>query len=162
MEKRPKRRKSKDNPYVLSYNQDKNVYMVSFQDNKKNNHTVEISKCIYDEFNKFELQDLSYLNEYDNHIEHSEIYEENLNRRARNKQKSIVEIIEQVLLKEQLKNAIEQLPDIQKRRLIKYYFEGKTYEEIAREEKCTKRAVKFSVDIAIEKIRKIFKIDYTN
>ena len=35
--------------------------------------------------------------------------------------------------------------------------QNKTFEEIAKEEKCTKRAVKFSVDIAIEKISKKFK-----
>ena len=34
---------------------------------------------------------------------------------------------------------------------------NKTFEEIAEEENCTKRAVKFSVDIAIEKISKKFK-----
>ncbi len=162
MEKRPKRRKCKDNPYTLSFNQIKNTYMVSFKDDRKNNYEVEISNAIYEEFDKFELQDLSYLNEYDNHIEHSKIYEESLNRRAKNKQKSIEEIVEQILLTEQLKNAISQLPNIQKRRLVKYYFLGKTYEAIAKEEKCTKRAVKFSVDIAIKKIQKILKIDYTN
>ena len=32
-----------------------------------------------------------------------------------------------------------------------------TFEEIAEEENCTKMAVKFSVDIAIEKISKKFK-----
>ena len=44
-----------------------------------------------------------------------------------------------------------------KRRLIKYYFYDKTYEEIANEEKCSKRAVKFSIDIALGKISKKFQ-----
>ena len=46
---------------------------------------------------------------------------------------------------------------IQKRRLILYYFQGLTYEQIAEMESCTKRAVKFSVDIAVEKLKKFFK-----
>ena len=33
-----------------------------------------------------------------------------------------------------------------------------TYEQIAKLESCTKRAVKFSVDIAVEKLKKNFKI----
>ena len=52
---------------------------------------------------------------------------------------------------------IKELPKTQRERLKKYYFENKTFEEIAEEENCTKRAVKFSVDIAIEKISKKFK-----
>lgn len=57
----------------------------------------------------------------------------------------------------QLHRAISELPEIQKRRLILYYFQGLTYEQIAEMEGCTKRAVKFSVDIAVEKLKKFFK-----
>ena len=57
----------------------------------------------------------------------------------------------------QLHRAISELPEIQKRRLILYYFQGLTYEQIAGMEGCTKRAVKFSVDIAVEKLKKFFK-----
>ena len=42
--------------------------------------------------------------------------------------------------------------------MILYYFQGMTYEQIAEMEGCTKRAVKFSVDIAVEKLKKFFKI----
>lgn len=34
----PKRRKSKDNPYVLNYNEKEQSYIVSFKDNKNNIH----------------------------------------------------------------------------------------------------------------------------
>ena len=49
------------------------------------------------------------------------------------------------------------LPEIQKRRIIKYFFMDKTYEQIASEEKCTKIAVKYSIDRALEKIAQNFK-----
>ena len=39
-----------------------------------------------------------------------------------------------------------------------YFFGEMTYEQIAALEGCTKRAVKFSVDIAIEKLKKDFGI----
>ena len=58
---------------------------------------------------------------------------------------------------EELKDIINSLPEIQKRRLKKYYFEDMTLEQIAKEENCTKRAVKFTIDIAIEKISKKIK-----
>lgn len=67
------------------------------------------------------------------------------------------EIVENKINNEKLRDAIQELPKIQRERLKKYYFENKTFEEIAEEENCTKRAVKFSVDIAIEKISKKFK-----
>ena len=57
----------------------------------------------------------------------------------------------------ELKKVISELPDKQKRRLIKYYFEDKTLEEISKEEHCTKMAVKFSIDIALKNISKKFK-----
>ena len=34
MANRPKRRKSKDNPYTLNYCEERNVYTVSFKDGK--------------------------------------------------------------------------------------------------------------------------------
>lgn len=43
---------------------------------------VLISKKIFDSFNKFELEDISWMNEYDRHYEHSEIYESTLHERG--------------------------------------------------------------------------------
>lgn len=157
MEKRPKRRKSKDNPYTIGFDKDKLVYIVSFKDNKNILNVIEISKQVYQEFDKFELEDLSILNEYDNHIEHSEMYESTLNKRSINKAISLEEMVERKLVLNELQKNLSELPDIQQRRIKKYYFENKTFQEIAKEENCTKRAVKFSVDIAVEKMRKNLK-----
>ena len=49
--------------------------------------------------------------------------------------------------------AISSLPEIQRRRLWLHFFEEFTYEEIAVMEGCTKRAVKFSVDLALQKLK---------
>lgn len=157
MKKRPKRRKSKDNPYTLGFDNNRKVYIVSFKDCQNILHVIEIGKPIYQEFDKFELEDLSILNEYDNHIEHSEIYESTLNKRSIHKDKSVEKMVETKLMLEELKKNISELPNIQQRRIKKYYFQNKTFDEIAREENCTKRAIKFSVDIAIAKIRKSLK-----
>lgn len=157
MAESPKRRKYKDNPYTLNYIEEKNIYTITFKDVKGHLNKVEVSEEVYRVFDKFELQDIKELNEYDRHIEHSEIFENNLESRALNKQIPTDEIVENKINNEKLREAIQELPKVQRERLKKYYFENKTFEEIAKEEKCTKRAVKFSVDIAIEKISKKFK-----
>ena len=52
-------------------------------------------------------------------------------------------------------NAIEQLSEVQKRRIKIYIFEGMIYEEIAEREKCKHPAVLKSVKVALEKLRTI-------
>ena len=59
------------------------------------------------------------------------------------------------LEEERLHNAIQKLSEIQRRRLIKYYFEEMTYEQIAQEEGCSFRRVAKSVKAAIENLKKI-------
>ena len=157
MEKHSKRNKSKDNPYTLSYNETTRSYVVEFKDNKNNIHRVEISDEVYEAFDKFELEDISQIHKYRKHIEHNEVYEETLYHRAINDSVSIEEEIEEKIMVEELKDIINSLPEIQKKRLKKYYFEDMTLEQIAKEENCTKRAVKFTIDIAIEKISKKIK-----
>lgn len=158
MAERPKRRKHKDNPYTLEICEERNNYKVYFKDGKGVNQCVEISEDVFKALDRFELDDLSELNEYDNHIEHSEVYEHTLNKRAVNKQRAVDDEVEMNVLTELMKDAIDELPDVQKRRLKMYYFDNMSFEQIARVEKCTKRAVKFSVDIAIEKISKKLKV----
>lgn len=157
MAKMPIRNKSKDNPYTLGFDEINKTYIVEFVDNKKVIHKVEISEQVYKAFDKFELEDVSQIHKYTRHIEHSELYEETLEKRMIEKPISIEQSVEDKLLMDKLKIAINMLPDIQKRRIKKYYFENKTLEKIANEENCTKRAVKFSIDTAIQKISKNFK-----
>ncbi len=155
----PKRRKSKDNPYTLIYDSANNTYAISFMDSKKRLICIKINYDLYKTFNDFELDDISQLNKYDRHIEHLNIMEsdELLYKRMLYQSKTTDEIVENKIRNNNLKQAIKSLPEIQRRRLKKYYFEDKTLDEIAKEEGCTKSAVKFSIDIAIEKISKKFK-----
>lgn len=94
MDERPKRRKHRDNPYVLLKVNEKGLYKVSFKDGIGATRVVEVTKEVYEAFDEFELQDIKELNEYDRHIEHSEIFENNLEARALNKQIPTDEIVE--------------------------------------------------------------------
>ena len=157
MVNRPKRRKSKDNPYTLIYNEIKNTYSVMFKDGENNTHLVEIKKEIFDAMDWFELDDLSEMNEYDNHIEHSEVKEITLNKRMLYKQNEIDDIIQAKFESRELKRAISCLSDVQKRRIKLYYFEDKTLEEIAKIENTSHQAISKSLQNSIKKLKNLLK-----
>ena len=102
------------------------------------------------------MHKLSLIHILSRHIEHSELTEASLNERAFCKPESIEEEVSRNMEYELLHRVIEKLPEVQRRRLLLYFFGEMTYEQIAAIEGCTKRAVKFSVDIAIEKLKKDF------
>lgn len=157
MKERPKRRRKKDNPYVLNYNDNSKIYTVSFKDVKGNIQIVEINKEVYNCLNKFELNDLSEMNEYDRHIEHSYIYENKINEKAFIKEEKIEDIVENSIINERLKIAISKLSLTQKRRIEMYYFEGLSQREIAEKEGISLRAVQYTLNKAISELKKILK-----
>ena len=157
MEKHSKRNKSKDNPYTLSYNQTTSSYVVEFKDNKNIIHKVEISDEVYEAFDKFELEDISQIHKYRKHIEHNEVYEETLYHRSINDSVSVEDEIEEKIMYEELKQIINKLSDIQKRRIKMYYFEDMKVEEIAILENTTHQAVSKSIRKGIEEIKKNIK-----
>ena len=157
MAERPKRRRYKDNPYTLKYVEEKNIYIVSFKDVKGHLQEVEVSKEIYKVFDLFELQDIRELNEYDRNIEHSEIYENNLEVRAKDKPLSLEDEVIRKSTLDELKKAIELLPTVQKNRIKKYYFDDKSEVDIAKEEKVSQKNVSKSLSVAIKNLKEILK-----
>ena len=152
-----KRRKHKDNPYTINYIESKNVYVVSFKDVKGKLNKIEVSEEVYRVFDKFELQDIKELNEYDRHIEHSEIFENNLETRVKDKPLSLEDEIIKNSTFDELKKAIELLPEVQKRRIKKYYFDDKAQQQIANEEGVDIRAIQYTLNIALKKLKEILK-----
>ena len=67
------------------------------------------------------------------------------------------EIIKKSIFDE-LKKAIELLPEVQKRRIKKYYFEDKTEQQIAEEENATQQSVHIILERALENLKKYLKI----
>lgn len=94
------------------------------------------------------------LNEWDRHYEHSELTEISLYNRAVSPPESVEEAVFRNLRYETLHRAIKQLPEVQRRRLILYYFMGLTYAQIAEKEGCTFQAVGKSISAAEKKIEK--------
>jgi RNA polymerase sigma-70 factor (ECF subfamily) len=154
---RSKRRKSKDNPYTLLNIDEKGIYKVAFKDGVGKFRIVEITREVYEAFDRFELEDKSQMNKYERHIEHSEIFENSIYERVMDKPISLEDEIIRKSTFEDLKNAIEQLPEIQKRRIKKYYFEDKNEYQIADEENTTQQAVNKTLSIARENLKELLK-----
>jgi len=153
---RPKRRKDKDNPYeiiTVGINTANPHYYLSFMDGGRVKRCVEIDKALFDAFDRFELDDISFMHKAEKHYEKSEQTEASLNRRAMWPQPSVEETVSQQMEAEALHRAIAQLPEKQRRRLVLYYFGEFTYQQIAEMEGCSHQAISKSV-AAAEKILK--------
>ncbi|MCI8710053.1 MAG: sigma-70 family RNA polymerase sigma factor [Dorea sp.] len=118
----------------------------------------EIDEPLYKVFDKFELEDLSYMHEWERHLEQSELYESTLNKRAFYQLEDLEETVLKKIRNEQLHKAVNELPEPYKRRVLLYYFFDMTLEQIAQNEKRSKAAIKYSIDKALEYLKKIEKI----
>ena len=157
---RPIRRKDKYNPYEIfsiGIETDNPHFYVKFTDVHGVLICQEINKDLFLLLNKFELEDLSFLNEVDNHYDNrdlnDEVIAEHLFIKPETEESRIYKSIEHKLLYE----AILTLPTIQRRRLTLYYFSGLTYEEIANVEGCTHPAIIKSITKGIKKIKNYFR-----
>ena len=154
-EKRPKRRKDKYNPYTLTKIKDKHI--LSFRDGQGVLQEITIDRELFELLDRFELDDLSYLNEVDRHYEHSELTEISLYNRATALPESVEDAVLRNLQYEALYNAIWKLPEAQRRRLIFYYFGGLTYAQIADMEGCKYQAVQESIYAALKNLKSFLK-----
>ena len=156
MNKHETRNKDKYNPYTLEVKEN-NSYILKFKDSRNVLQEISITKEVYDAFDSFELEDISQIHKIRKYIEYNEVYVESLYHRCVAETISVEDEVESKLLSEDLKNAIKLLNDIQKRRLIKYYFEDKSLKEIALEEGTSHQAISKSILKAIEEIQKNLK-----
>ena len=154
---KPRKRKIKENPYTLGIDEINNSHTITFKDNKNIIHKITVSYEVFKVFDEFELKDISQMHEYERHIEHLELGNEKLNNKMIYKPISIEEQVEKKIVYEELRKAINQLSDVQKRRIKMYYFENMNVEEIALIENTTHQAVSKSIRKGIEEIKKIIK-----
>ncbi len=154
MKKTPKRRKSCDNPYTIEFSEEKNIYTITFKDAMGTVHCVEVKEDIFNFFNKNELEDISQMHKFERHIEHSELTENSINKRAFNRETNIDEYLISKLEIENLRTAINKLPEIQRKRIKLYFFENMNIDKIAEIEKCTHQAISCSLKIALKNLKK--------
>lgn len=157
MNKRPRRRKYKDNPYILELDDSLGVYTVSFKDGLGKLRKVEVTEDVFNLLDRFELEDLSEMNEFDNHIEHSELTEITLHNRLKNKPFLLEDEILNKLYCEEVFSLLNELPESQRKRIKMYYFSNMTLDEIAKIEGTTHQAISKSINNGIRKLQKLVK-----
>ena len=59
MDKNPKRRKYRENPYKLSKDESKNLYIVTFRDTSGIIQEIEVTKEVWEVFDEYEKIDIS-------------------------------------------------------------------------------------------------------
>ncbi len=142
--------------YIV-YTNNENKHIAVFKDYENNIQEVEISSLIKEALISEKRKEKRQRNEFDRHIEHSEIYENKLPSRVMDKPISLEDEFANKQLNKALKNAINSLSELQKRRIQLYYFENKTLREIAEIEGCAIMSVKDSLDLAINNLEKKLK-----
>ncbi len=156
-DRQPKRRKAKDNPYTIfttGIGTEDTHYFVRFKDVHNQTVTEEITREQYEVFDESELAELSELHKYDNHIEHRNLSEAEIEQRLMIRQTSAEDIVIEQLENTDLQMLLLQLTPTQRRRLLLHYSVGLTYREIAEIEGCHIQAVKLSIKQSKDKIMK--------
>ena len=164
LDPRPKRRRDEENPYEIytaGINTAHPRFYLFFKDSGGVKRWMEIDRTLFDAFNEFELDDLSFFNEVDRHYEQSDVTEATLNKRAAKPQESVEETISQRIEVDKLHQAIARLPEKQRRRLVLYYFGELTYEQIADMEGCSHPAVIKSISSALKKLKNFLSGEVT-
>jgi RNA polymerase sigma factor (sigma-70 family) len=129
-------------------------YFVCFKDGRGVFHETEVSLLVYSAFCHFVKTERNLRRSDERHIEQSDLSDEQLSKRAIQPQKSIEDIIADAELAAALQAAIAQLPEIQHRRFILYYYSELTYKQIAEMEGCSHVAVIHSLEKAKAAIEK--------
>jgi len=147
------------NPYTLRTEIAEGImhYYVSFTDGQAIPRETEVSRPVYLEFLRFVKQERNLRRWDERHEEQSELSDETLYNRALHPPKSVEEAVFDSQRDEHLRQAIAELPEIQRRRFILYHEFGLTYEQIAAMEGCHRMSVCNSVLLAEKKIREVIK-----
>lgn len=142
--------------YIV-YTNENNKHIAIFRDGENKIQEIEISSIIKDALINEKRKEKRQKNEFDRHIEHSIVYENKLNSRVMDKPINLEdEVIKKTLIKE-IKSELNKLPEVQKERIKKYFFENKTYDEIAKDEGVNKTSVMRAINNGLEKILKKIK-----
>ena len=127
---------------------------MTFKDTANVQHEIEVSGEVFEEFRRFTRIERNLRRSDERHEEYLELSESELYRRAVVCPESLDEAIAKNEMRGSIHAALQYLTKIQCCRFILRYEHDLTYEQIAEIEGCTKRAVKFTIDSAVETIKK--------
>ena len=169
MDEKPKRNRDKYNPYYLSSDRKNNVYIVTISsEDIPEDIEVDITREVFELMDDLEKNEARLIQQDKRHLKRS-LYvvgndEDNLTqeekmevlfyRKATNKPKSLEDKVIEKLENAELNNALNSLSDMHRRRILLYFKHNLSLSQIAEIEGCSKTAVKYSIDKALEELRK--------
>ncbi len=133
-------------------------YFVSFMDVQNIHHKIEVSHLVFLEFQRFIKTERNLRRWDERHIEQSDLTDEELYNRALYKPINFEEELLDSMRNKKLWLSIQNLSEIQRRRLIMHHEFGLTYEQIAKMENCSSISIFHSVKRAEGKIKSVMKL----
>ena len=171
MDENPKRNRDKYNPYYLSSDRKNNIYIVTISsDDTAEDIKVKITKEVFDLMDELErdeariiqqdkrhlMQNMYVLGDDEDNYSKEEIMELLFYKKAKNKPKSLEDKFMEKIENEKLYKALNSLSDMHRRRILLHFKHNLSFSQIGEIEGCSKIAVKYSIDKALEKLRKNF------
>jgi len=140
-----------NNPYTLRTEETEETtrYFASFDDGQGVLHEIEVSYAVYFELAHGFVRTERNLRRWDErYMEQSALTDKTLQKRAMRLSDNVEDTAFQNIHHALLWEAVGELPELQRRRFILYFIDGLTFEQIAERDRCTKMAVKYTVDKA--------------
>lgn len=146
--------------YIVFSNSDDSKNVIVFKDGNGNSKIIKANETLRNEYKRRKSEENSQNIKFSRYIEHSELTENSLNKRATNKEISLEEQVISNLESERIIKEIWKLPTPQNRRVYMYIVDEFSYTKIAKIENRSIPTVKESIDRGLENLRKKLKKFY--
>ena len=146
--------------YIVFSNSDDSKNVIVFKDGNGKSRIIRANETLRNEYERRKSEENSQNIKFSRYIEHSELTENSLNKRATNKEISLEEQVISNLESERIIKEIWKLPTPQNRRVYMYIVDEFSYTKIAKIENCSIPTVKENIDRGLENLRKKLKKFY--
>lgn len=160
MKKHSKVKRELIDTYIVISNNDESKNIIAFKDANGRARIIRANKLLKDEYKRRKSEENSQNIKFSRYIEHSELTDISLNKRATNKELSLEEQVISNLESERIIKEIWKLPTPQNRRVYMYIVDEFSYTKIAKIENRSIPTVKESIDRGLENLRKKLKKFY--
>ena len=160
MKKHSKIKREIIDTYIVFSNSDNSKNIIVFKDGDGKARVIRANETLRNEYKRRKSEENSQTIKFSRYIEHSELTEISLNKRAINKEISLEEQVISNLESERIIKEIWKLPTPQNRRVYMYIVDEFSYTKIAKIENRSIPTVKESIDRGLENLRKKLKKFY--
>ena len=155
-------KKEKIGEYVLFSNEDGAENIISFEDSNGKINVIQLNPYIREEFRMMKSEINSHNIKYCRYAEHINLSENELNKRAIHKQKSVED---EVIGKQSVMEIIDEiwkLPYPQNKRVYLHIIKGFSNKEISKIENRCHSVISRSIEAGLKKLRKKLQKKYKN